>query len=100
MPVHSTKDQGTPLTVDPIKDHNDKYPLNYNTLVEKMRKLYSDFKRNSRFHTIKKEIEQTGKYSKIWVHNPNQQDGKGKLTYRSNIFEEFDKHYTRIENRY
>lgn len=73
------------------------YPWDYKRLTEKCQERYSDFKRNQKFHDIKRELsEQMGeRFIKIRYLDPNKEKGTEKKFYKPEILNELDKHYTK-----
>jgi hypothetical protein len=78
-----------------------KYPLPYNSLVDKLKDRYSDFRQDNQFHKIKKELEDTEKhgekYCKVNYLNVVEKKGSKQKFYSLEIIKEFDKHYTKIK---
>lgn len=76
-----------------------RYPLSYSVLVEKLRSRYTDFKLNKRFNSIKRDLEDSDKYSerfcKIRYLNVLEEQGIKKRFYSTEILKEFDRHYVR-----
>ena len=73
----------------------EKYPWDYNTLTEKCRKLYQNFKVNRDYHAIRKPLHDDPRFAKTRLLNPNNPNSQKKILYRPNILQEFDRHYTR-----
>jgi hypothetical protein len=76
-----------------------KYPMTFSDLVEKLKGRYSDFKPDSRFHSIKKALEdqkaQGERFCKINFLDVIGKKGSQKKFYNQEILKEFDKHYTK-----
>ena len=76
-----------------------RYPMTHKDLVEKCVPRYSDFKRNRRFHALKRALEDPEKhgerYCKVRYLNPLQKVGTSQKLYSTEILKEIDKHYTR-----
>ena len=71
----------------------EKYPWDYETLTDKCRERYSDFKVDRKYHRIRKEL-----YSNLrFVHNrfldPNKPESGRKRFFNQGIMSEFDKYY-------
>lgn len=72
-----------------------KYPYDFSTLISKLKSRYSDFKQNKDFNTLKKEICKQPEYCGERYLDYEKMSGTKKTYYSSNIFQEFDKHYTK-----
>lgn len=72
-----------------------KYPLDYKALVKELNKRFSDFKTNSKFHKIRKELMKDKKQSKTRYLDPNNTKGSRKDFYSQNIVNKFDGSYTK-----
>ena len=90
----STESSAVPviLTEDYIRD---RYPLDYNALTEKCRKLYANFKSNKRYHEIRKDLENNRRYSCSRFLDPGNPRSSKKIFYSNAIILELDKHYDR-----
>jgi len=94
---------GLTLTNDPNavpvvlseEDIRDKYPWDYNILTTRLRKRYSDFKANQKYHGIRKPLEANDRYCRKRYLDPANKAGIGKWFYSPNIVREFDPHYGR-----
>ena len=73
------------------------YPWDYKKLTEKCMERYSNFKRNNDYHKIRKSICETKKEKvcKIRYIDPSNPKSTKKEFYKSEILEEFDKHYSK-----
>jgi len=79
------------LTPEQIRE---RYPWDYETLTEKCRNRYSDFKISSQYHNIRKQIQENPRYGYMRYLDETK-PGSGKKPYFDpNILNEFDKHYT------
>lgn len=96
IPVQITNDLNNPNVVLIEADFTDKYPWDFDVLCTRLSKRYSDFKKNSKFYNIKKELEKENKFAYERLLNPKNPKGGKKTFYNSNIQKEFDKHYTII----
>lgn len=96
LEVHLSNDPSSTKIQLTRKQFKDKYPLNYESLTKECRSRYSDFKVNSKYHSIRKSLIGNPKFSnteKLDEDNPN----SPKQTWFSKaIFSELDKHYTKI----
>lgn len=72
------------------------FPWDYAELTRRLSARYSDFLQNSRYHQIRKPLEEDERYCRVRYLDPSK-PGKGmkKRFYNPNIVPEFDKHYTR-----
>ena len=88
----------------PIKlteeDIREKYPWDYKILTTRLRKRYTDFKENKKYHDLRKPLESNKKYCNKRFLDPAQKSGIGKCFYNPNIVKEFDAHYTKAANTY
>lgn len=75
------------------KDILKNYPLTYAALITEMKKRYSDFKLNRRFHKIRKPIMQNPIFCWTRYLDPKNTKSSKKDFYSYDIFKEFDKHY-------
>lgn len=80
------------LTEENIKA---KYPWSHHDIITKCKERYSDFKQNSTFNSIIREIKQNNKLCKqrsLYLDNPKSQKT---FYYSTNVLKAFDKHYTK-----
>ncbi len=89
---------GIPVMIDSEEVFKNKYPLDYNSMIEQCRTRYSNFKTNIQFHEIKNKICSENDFKGIKYLDHNKNKGIKKDYYSSNIFKELDKHYTKINN--
>lgn len=87
--------EGVPIFQEDEESFKKKYPLDYTTLVEKLKDRYVDFKANTRFHQICTEIKKDEKLFKLRYLDVQNKKGQKKPYYSNNAFKEFDKYYTR-----
>lgn len=71
------------------------YPWTYHVLTTKLRRRYTDFLTNNKFHDLKREFEKEKKYSILRELDPGNPKSQVKRFYNPNILQEFDKHYTK-----
>ncbi|MEZ5047068.1 MAG: DUF3644 domain-containing protein [Chitinophagaceae bacterium] len=71
------------------------YPYDYDKLTNALNKRYSDFKANKQYHDIRKPLMKNKKYCKTRLLDPNNSKSPKKDWYGTEIFKEFDKHYTK-----
>lgn len=79
------------LSEDQLRD---RYPWDYQELVGRLKKRYTDFKVDRRFHAIKKKLQRDP--ALCWSRHLDLRTKKGnpKCYYNSNILGHFDKHYS------
>jgi len=70
-----------------------KYPLDYRALVKELSKRYSDFKTNSKFHKLRKELMKDKKLSRTRYLDPNNPKSSRKDFYSPDIVKKFDRSY-------
>lgn len=75
-----------------------RYPLIYKTLTEELRKRYTDFKINNKYHKLRKKFEKDKKLCRTRYLDPNNTRGSKKDFYNPLIYKEFDRHYTKKSN--
>jgi hypothetical protein len=71
------------------------YPFDYDKLTNSLSKRYTDFKANKQYHDIRKPLMKIKKYCKTRLLDPNNSKSPKKDWYGTEIFKEFDKHYTK-----
>lgn len=71
------------------------YPYDYDKLTAALNNRYSDFKANSKYHSTRKPLMKISKYCKTRLLDPNNLKSPKKDWYSTEIFKEFDKHYTK-----
>lgn len=72
-----------------------KYPLDYNALTAKLITRYSDFKRNSKYHKLRKEFMKDKNLSRTRYLDPDNPNSTSKDFFSPLIYKKFDKHYTK-----
>ena len=72
-----------------------RYPLDYEKLTLNLRKKYSDFKADNKYHKIRKELAKNKKLCRTRHLDPNNPKSPKKDFYNTEIIKEFDKHYTK-----
>ncbi len=68
------------------------YPWDYEELTRQCRERYCDFKVNSRYHALRRELEKNSKYARERRLDPNK-DRPKKTFYSPAILNAFDKQY-------
>lgn len=76
-----------------------KYPLDYKTLTNNLLSRYIDFKRDSKYHKLKKDFKKNKKLSLIRYLDPKNLKSPKKSFYSLAIYKEFDKHYLKIRSK-
>jgi hypothetical protein len=71
------------------------FPFDYDKLTSALSKRYSDFKANQKYHSIRKPLMKNKKLCKTRLLDPTNSKSMKKDWYNSEIFKEFDKHYTK-----
>jgi hypothetical protein len=69
------------------------YPLTYRDLTQAMKRRYSDFSENQRYHDQRKKFEAEKKYCIVRLLNPASPRSSKTRFYNPNIFQAFDKIY-------
>lgn len=85
---------GVPINLSE-EDITKKYPLTYNEIVQKSRKRYKDFKQNSDFHSIMREIKKEDKFAHNRKLDPKSAKSQIKTFFNPNVWQELDKHYSK-----
>ena len=83
------------VRVDIEEQFKNKYPMDYQALVQKLQERYKNFVVNNKFYTHKKRLEKDKKYSDERFLDCIIQTGTSKKYYSTEIFKEFDKHYSK-----
>ena len=90
-----TDDPNAPAIAMRLEDILKNYPMTYDLLTAALVKRYSDFMVNAKYHKIRQDLEGERKFCFPHPLNPTKPKGAVQRLYNSNIFQEFDKHYTR-----
>jgi hypothetical protein len=98
--VRHTSDPSAPaIRVSEESVFKSTYILTYAKLVEKLRQRYSDFRNDSKFHGIKRGLEDAEihgeRFCRVRRLNVLEGTGSSQKFYSTEILKEFDKHYTR-----
>jgi hypothetical protein len=84
------------VRVDAEQVFANKYPLEYEKeLVPKLKERYNNFKQDKKFWDIKRSLEKDSLYCGERYLDMKQRTGAKKKYYSTEIFKEFDKHYTK-----
>ncbi len=92
--VPSKDPSATPVT---LTEENIRtgWPWDYRELTKRLRSRYTDFLENDKYHRVRKPLDTDERYARIRYLDPARKNSGSKCFYNSNIFSEFDKHYTR-----
>lgn len=71
------------------------YPWDYETLTDKLKTRYIDFKANAKYHELRKKLVAHPQFMKSRYLDPDNLKSSRKDFYNPNIVNEFDKVYTR-----
>ena len=93
VPVQITNDPNATTVRLLEEDISEKYPWDYTILTTRLTKRYSDFKVNSKYHQLRKDLELSKKFAHLRLLNPSNANGGKKTLYNPNIQKEFDKYY-------
>lgn len=72
-----------------------KFPLDYDALTTALRRRYSDFAVNEKYHTLRKQLADDSRYCRTRLLDPSRPKGLRKQFFSSEIIKQFDLHYTR-----
>lgn len=78
------------LTDEQIRE---KYPWDYQKLTEECTKRYSNFKRDKKYHQIRKPLQADIRYGTIRYLDPGNPKSQKKPFFNPNILNDLDKHY-------
>ncbi len=96
MPFRWTDDPNAPAVTVKEEEIYKQFPLDFSTMVRRLRGRYTDFKSDQRFNDIKRRLEGVGKPFCIERFlDPIRKSPTRKRLYSPEVFKEFDKHYTR-----
>ena len=95
LPVHPTKDPSAINVRLSEEDIRERYPWDYNTLSEKCKGRFSEFKMNHKYHRVRKNLEGDEAFASIRYLHPGNPNSPKKIFYNPNILREMDKHYKR-----
>jgi hypothetical protein len=70
------------------------FTMTYADLGGRLAARYSDFKRNDKYHKIRRPLEKNKSLCWVRVHNPQSKKSATTRFYNPNIIQHFDKHYT------
>lgn len=95
LEVKITDDPDAPEVQISEEDIRRKYPWDYYELTRRLENRYIDFKQNKKYHSIRMPLKSDPRYVKTRLLDPNNPKSTKKDFYNPNIFQVFDKHYTR-----
>ena len=84
----SNDPSATPVTLSE-EDIREKYPWDYEILTTRLKKRFSDFKRNNRYHEIRKHLESDNRFCRERYLDPGNPKSGMKRFYNPNIVKEF-----------
>jgi hypothetical protein len=93
LPVNLTNDPNAATVILSEEDMMEKYPWTYEILTTRMKKRYSNFKVNSKYHSLRKGLSTEQKYCHQRALNPTNPKSGNTLFFNPNILKEFDQHY-------
>jgi hypothetical protein len=94
--VRTTTDPDAPKVQITEEDMLKRYPYDYQTLSEKLKDRYGDFKQNQKYHGIRKSLKDDKKYCLVRLLNPtNRESTTRKEYYSTEVLKVFDEHYTK-----
>jgi hypothetical protein len=90
-----TSDPEAPAVVMREEDVLSNYPYTYDELTAAMKKRYSDFSQGPGYHTLRRKLQKDKKFCIERILNPKNPRSSRQRFFNANIFQEFDKHYTK-----
>jgi hypothetical protein len=90
-----TEDPNAPAIAIREEDVMKSFPMTYTNLLKALADRYEDFSQNTRFQRLKRTAEADKRYAILRYINPLDPSSTKQRFYNANIFQEFDKHYTR-----
>jgi Protein of unknown function (DUF3644) len=90
-----TDDPSAPAIAIRQEDILKNFPLSYEMLTAALHDRYSDFVMNAKYHKLRRVLEPERKFCFPHPLNPTKPQGACQRFYNANVFQEFDKHYTR-----
>ena len=94
-PVRVTTDPNATQVVLTEEDIRKQYPWDYDELTARLGARYTDFKANMKYHNIRMPLKEDLRFVKTRFLDPGNPKSQWKDYYGPNIFQEFDKHYSR-----
>lgn len=96
--VQITKDPSAPKVRLAEEDLLDKFPWTYDVLTTRLKKRYSDFKINKKYHGLRKKLIKDERLCRERLYNPTKPKGAKMPMFNPNVVKEFDKYYTKIKS--
>lgn len=93
--VQVTNDPNATRVTLTEQDIRDQYPWTFDALTAQLKKRYSDFIANSKYHKLRKQFSADPKYGRERLLDFDKPKGLKKSYFSPAILNEFDKHYTR-----
>src|SRR5882672_200582 len=90
-----TDDPKAPTVALREEDVLKNYPWTYRDLTDAMKKRYSDFLENSKYHKLREGFQAEKKFCITRHLNPKKPDSSSQRFFNPNILQEFDQHYER-----
>ena len=81
------------------EDIRTRYPWDYEDLISQLRRRYIDFVANKKYYDLRRPLMSDTRYANPRYLEPGNPRSAKKDFYNPNILAEFDKHYTRNQNR-
>ena len=94
LEVQITNDPNAPKVQFTDAQMKGKYPLKYETLTDRCRKRYSDFKVNSKYHEIRMPLHGNPKYSITRKLDPDNPKSSKQEWFSEAVFTALDNHYS------
>lgn len=96
LDVHLSNDPSSTKIQLTRKQFKDKYPLNYKELTKECKSRYSDFKVTKKYHTVRMALIGNPKFSNTQKLDEDNPSSPEQNWFSRAIFNELDKHYTKI----
>ena len=91
----SSNGEGPTINVS-AEDLSKIYPIEYKVLVAKLKSRYKNFKVNSDFHELRRNLEDKKDLCYAYPLNPKNLDGPTKKIYSPKMITAFDKYYEKL----
>ena len=95
LPFQKTNDPSAPRFNLTEEDIRERYPWDFQTLTDKCRKRYKDFKVNREYHEIRRKLQCDERFGRLRFLDPGNKRSAKKPLFNPNILSELDKYYTR-----
>jgi hypothetical protein len=91
-----TDDPKCPAMAVRDEDFRKNYPFTYRELTDALKRRYSNFSENDKYHRLRRDLEKQTKFAFVRLLDPsNPNKSYRKTFYNANIMPEFDKQYER-----